>query len=71
MRSDLFPGATMAPPVSAEFLQRSRISARIGVSPAVADVVASLAFGTSRRGDLGALASLTAERVGASTTGRC
>ena len=63
MRSDSFSGASSAPSVSAEFLQRSRISARVGVSPAVADVVASLAFGTRRRGDLGALASLTAERT--------
>jgi hypothetical protein len=63
MRSGQFSSVTTALPVSAEFLQRSRISARIGVSPAVADVVASLAFGTRRRGDFGALASLTAERT--------
>lgn len=71
MKHVRIPGAAPVPTVALEFLQRSRISARIGVSPAVADVVASLAFGTRRRGDLGALASLTAERVGSSTTGRC
>ena len=71
MRSGQFSSAATALPVSAEFLQRSRISARVGVSPAVADVVASLAFGTRRRGDLGALANLTAERVGSSASGRC
>ncbi len=62
MRS-YFPGASGASAVAPEFLQRSRISARVGVSPAVADVMASLAFGTDRRGDVVDLLALTTDRT--------
>ena len=54
-------GAKSAPPI---VLQADQVRRRIVASDAVAALVAELAFGPTRRGDLVALAGLTADRVG-------
>ena len=55
-------GARSAPPPL--LLQTDRVRRRISASDSVAALVAELAFGPTRRGDLVALAGLTAARVG-------
>jgi hypothetical protein len=56
----LSTSATGAPPPI--ILQSGAIRRRISASDSVAALVASLAFGESRRSDLGALAAVTANR---------
>ncbi len=62
MHSVCFSGAPEAPPI---ILQSDRVRRRIAASDSVAALVASLAFGAPRRGDLAALASVTSDRVSA------
>ena len=70
MRSNSFRGAIDAPSVSPEFLQRSRISARVGVSESVADVLASFAYGADRRDHDALLVGIVADRTAVAGTVR-
>lgn len=67
MRSEITTGVTGAP--SPILLQTDRVRRRIAVSDSVAALLSELAFGTSRRGDVVALASVTADRVTAAGVG--
>ncbi len=58
--------STAAPPI---LLQADRVRCRIAASAAVAALVAELAFGPTRRGDLGTLAAVTASRCTAASAG--
>lgn len=63
MRSISLSGATGAPANLPEAMQAARIAARIDVSPAVAAVLAAIAFGHERRDHGMLLASLMADRA--------
>ena len=71
MSSVQISSVTTAPPIIPLTLQTDRVRRRISASDSVAALIAELAFGTRRRGDVGALASLTAERVGAPMARGC
>ena len=58
------PGATSAP--SPKTLQTARVEAA-GVSPSLAVALADLWFAGTKRDDCSLLASVTANRIGAST----
>ena len=66
MRSFQSISATGAPSIFPELQQAARISARVRVSSATADVLADLAFGSDRRDQTSMLASVVANRIGAS-----
>ena len=64
-----FNGAITAPFASPEALRHRRILRRRAVSPAVASVMAGLAWGEGRRDHDALLASLVAARVDAASAG--
>lgn len=63
MRTVQVSGAVQAPPPI--LLQADRVRRRISASDSVAALVAELAFGPTRRGDLGTLAAVTTSRCAA------
>ena len=63
MRSNAVSGALLTPPVHPSVLQAARIAARVNVSPAVAGVLASIAYGQDRRDHGVMLAGLVANRT--------
>lgn len=69
MRTVQINGATSAPFPQPEALQRSRVLGRVDVSESVADLVASLVYGTDRRDDFALLAGMTASRTASSNLG--
>ncbi len=62
MRVEKYSSAVQAPPPIE--LQADRVRRRIAASDAVAALMAELAFGPARRGDVVALAGLTVARIG-------
>ncbi len=68
MRSVQAFGASMAPHTI--LLQSDRVRRRIAASDSVAALVASLAYGEPRRGDLSMLSTVTASRCAIYTGAR-